>query len=245
MIAANHPPTTAAAFLLRSASVLVVAACGWGLWIITQQIAEDFGSLNYWHLAYLIPVTFLAGMTFVFYHGVKSPTKTHLALLVAAATFVGWTYLVLAVEKFVEWMFVPSVVERLEMLLIFPLLIPAVTLGIFVHWKLAKKSGFIRPSRLWWSEDRLRQYFTFVAWVVFFSWSGTLGSDVNIFRVDHLGYSHGRESVVFLSFIVFCFALGLVIPRLLIALTGITPTPRAQRQRRQRRLRSFRRQTNP
>lgn len=225
---APHP----AQHLLRLTNVLVAGVCAWGLWSVVQWTLEDFPRLSWWHLTYLVPLIAFAGCGAFFCWGVKSPTQSHLSLIVAAGFFFALGLIVTFGSQFIHWLVIPTAAESLNKILFWPTMVVTLILAITIDWRLGKAAGFIPEQDMWWGETNIRGFCAFLSWVCFFGGIGFLPTNPKEQGIFQLPDTAPIFLVIFLAFIAFCFFVGKALPHLLMSLTGITPKPREQKPRR-------------
>ncbi|MEO1235854.1 MAG: hypothetical protein AAFX76_03590 [Planctomycetota bacterium] len=218
--------------LLRSANLLLLLGAGWFTWLLAAAVIEDgIANLNLWHLFYLLPLVLFAGLGFTAYTGIKSPTRSHLGLVVSLAIVVAWILATAQITSLFDWLFVEDVANNVQQVVFLPSLFAAVTVGIWIEWRLAKKIGFLSRDKSWWCEKNLRGYCVFTAWIVFLTGLGYDWSKHDLIRPESVDAPLLYLTIV-LGFIALCFIIGKGVPRLLMALTGIDPAPPTPRRRR-------------
>lgn len=224
----SHPVQS----LLKLTSLLVIGACAWVIYSITYSIAVDLPRIEWWDLFYALPIMALMGCAAFYAYGLKKPTHTHLSLLVTLG-------FVMAVTTVPYWacgmaylIFVADIAEPLNSILFWFYFVATLMLAIFVDWRLGKAAGFISADQTWWIERHIRGFCVFLAWWLLFGgmgWIDRLSQAEHLF-VQPLG--NGAETLVFLIFVAICVFTGIVLPRIAMSLTGITPAPRVPRRRR-------------
>lgn len=218
--------------LLKLLSLLVIGGCGWVLFLFAHAFVLDLPQLTWWHLAYasLVPAFIGCGLFFAF--GLKTPTHSHLSLMVAAVFVAAIIIVPQWAGKITYSVFVPDIAEPVNRILFWFYFVFALILAITTDWRIGKAAGFTAASQSWWTERHIRGFCVFLGWWLFFGgmgWTDQLSEAEHLF-VQPLG--HSAEALIFPTFVAICFFTGIALPRIVMSLTGIAPAPRLPRRRR-------------
>jgi len=221
-----------AQILLRILNLLVISGCGWAMYLISRDLIIEPQHLTWWHVLYVLPVIAFVGCGSFFVYGLKTPTHTHLSLLVSLGFFVMVGGVLPQAGFLTHYVFVPEVAEPLNGAIYWLLFICALMAAIAVDWKFGKSAGFVPSDKMWWTESHIRGFCVFLAWWTFFGGMSWLPDYPNAPEIYSEHIQEFSSISMFFGLIVFCGAIGGLLPHLLMSLTGITPCPPGPRRRR-------------
>lgn len=227
-----HHPGHPAQHLIRLANVLVAAVCAWGVWCVIQWAFEDLPRFSWWHLMYLIPLIAFAGCGAFFCWGVKTPTQSHLSLIVTAGFFTALGLIVTFGSRFIHWLVIPDAAETVNRILFWPALIVTLMVAITIDWRMGKAAGFVPAEDMWWGERNIRGFCSFLAWVMFFAGIGWMPPEPVLEELFNHPIPPPVSLLLFVAFIATCLFIGKTLPRFVMALTGIEPQPQESKPRR-------------
>lgn len=224
-----HNPAQA---LLKLLSLLVIGASGWVLYLLAHAFVLDLPQLTWWHLAYALPVPAFIGCGLFFAFGLKTPTHSHLSLMVTALFVAAITFVPQWAGKMTYSVLVADVAEPVNKTLFWFYFVFALILAIMIDWRIGKAAGFTAASQSWWTESHIRGFCVLLGWWLFF---GGVGWTDRIRELEHLfvkPLGAGGETLLFLGLIGLCVSIGKYLPLIAMSLTGVTPATRIPRRRR-------------